>query len=1438
MTDLPLSVLAEPLLSVAQAVWPYLRRVRKERQAGRMPFTESGNLMDKCLYETLSRLCRGSVDESWWRTVLGCIEHRYVAPDFLRSPALQDWLARDAVRTDAKALARARIMGADSDSEDVKERLRATYSECTGEDTRLADGPIEVVIAVFAAGYFAEMSSGEKAIAAMVQAHSQQVEARFDAIESLLGQAGGPDPQASEIYNEHVRNNLTRILKRRSLDPDAAREEIRALAQRVVDGNLSHADSVVQADVLYWAARIHAIFPETRDVTIEYRRQLLQLRPKRDIRIIDVLLRESAGDIDGALRALRDIDDPDGHTVLFLFLRRTRGHKAAVLWFDEQAFQLDAKAFTGLGWSQIAVALAQEGRWDEAVDCLTAARDQADEWPELSVIAGMVCAAMLLPVDLRWNALTTGFSPPERETLEDAIADRYRSIASERLARAEEQLVAIGADIRLQAVRYVRLWLRLTDPMPSVAAEAKREVEDGMQEMKRAVDLLPFALAFGIAFDGKRIGQHLAQREALSGLTNQELIAEFLLAEATLAPRELADYLEREDERLGKVITKAILIGKRIEGLVRDGELARARNLLEQRRADLDERLYDRFRMIIDAHAGEDIREQLEKFYRKTNSIEDLRNLVSHLGQVEDWSGLRPLLEELFGREPTVANAKRVVACMQRSQQVDDDQVLSFLNANDTLVERDSGLRSMKAWLLFQTGNWKQAKDINDELLLARTDDADLVLDMNLALQSGDWEHFSAIVDREWDRRTGHSPDTLMRLAMLAAETDKTSPKRAMDLAALAASKAPGDPKILISAYEIAVQLGQDDGADPGWLARAAELSGDSGPVMKIDLRTIIEKMMPASRERERRTNESLLRGEIPLSIAADILNVPLARVLLDLPKRNADQQDGRRIVIIPIFFGGRQPVELSAEWTVGFDITTVMVLEHLGLLEIALGAFRNVVLAPDTMMLLLNEHRRVRFHQPSRVRKAEDIRALINEGRLHDEVSLPEPPLWLSDEVGRDLAQLLEAARVNGGTVVHPGPIHRTSSFMEQEADLRDYADFIVTTKTFAGLMLAKRHIDTYAFERASSYLAVHDRGRDNDIDGAILQCPLYFDDLGINYIQEAGLLRHVCGCGLDLRAHPSVKKDLGALADATGEGERLAKTINKIRETLCGALKSGKAGFLPRDTKTDAATSETDLHRVAPTMSQFLGNNRPCDAVCIDDRFLNRHRTITDRSGRSVAIICVLDILRHLVSQGLIDATKKHEILHAMRKGGFAFAPVEPEELEARLNGARDEQGSFVESFELRTIRQVLARIRSLDMLQQPDETSFLDLLRLGCVIVIRRLWENETLPVDQTINMSDWLWQNVSPSPMDWGRTAQNRAAVMPPSDAFGLHIALLLKPMLLVKGERHKAFRDWVESEVIEPLLPANANLVDGAATRIKAETIEWSEKYGADENSTG
>lgn len=1431
-----LSLLAKPLISVAQAVWRPVRRAYRERQAGQMPFGSGNDLLEQGLDETLDRLRGGTVDATWWQNLLNCIRHQFVAPDFLRKPALQEWLAEEEVQRDVKALARARVMGVDTDDPEAWMLLRRAYALRTEEHERLADGPIAVVLAILAAGYLASIDLSLQPIAGMIQASARESRDQFERMEEQLSALHrgvedlGPNAYVVQLLSERAKHELSQLLKQRSLSPHRVRRELIALAQRVTEGDFRHVKRSVRAEVQYWAARVHATHAETLSVARSHLEQLEQTDPGADTRIINALILETEGNIDGALQILRDVDTLDGRATFFRTLFSRRGEEAALSWFDEQRERDLASFLTGVGWSNLALCLAKMGRWEEAADRLAAAHAHLEEWPDLAFLEGVLNAAMLLPVEWRRYALEMQVFHPGMRPLEGAEADQRRVRAKVCFEKAGTLLIDIGQDARAHAAKDWLLWLRLTDPSPAVVCEARQEVEEGMKEGKKAVDLILFARAFGIDFDDGPLRRYLSQRVQMGGLVGQELMADLLLAELRMPPRDLAEYLEREEHRFTQVAPKSTLAGMRIEALVQDRQLVKARDVLEAHRDTFIEYDYERLRALIDTHEGSDPRAQLEALYHQTGDLLDLKNLINHLRNTRDWVALQPLLPELFRRERTLDNALQLIEGLRRQPQPDYAAILAFLEAHQDLVERNLDLASEQAWDLSHVGRLRDAAAANRRLLEARDHPSDLWLETNLALQLGDWEQFPVIINRVWSRREALDPSLLMRLASLAAEVD-TTPDRALELATRAAGKAANDPEILLSAYTLGVQLGREDEAGAEWLARAIALSSDEGPIWRVNVRTVAEEMLPKRREQARRIEQEVLRGKIPLHAAAHEFHQPLSRLLIDLPRKNADQPDGRRRTVVPIISGARQPVRIEPSWTVGFDVTSLMVLHYLGLLRKTIDALHRVALAPDTMVLLLNERRSVRFHQPSLVKKAEAIHALIERGDLKMALSMPETPAWLVDEVGRELAELLAAARASGGRVVHPYPVGRLRTFGEAEAELGDYAECLLSTSAFTDALYARGLLDSETYARAHQFLHAHDRDPNPEADPTLLDRPLYLDDLGVSYLQEAGVLRAACRRVPTLFVHPSTKGDQSALIEAHREGVGLAEALDELRRVLRDALESGQATFLPRHQMPGEETPMGWLHEVAPALAQLLRDASACDAVCVDDRFFNRHLIFTDEAGHSVPMVCVLDLLQHLEEQHVISAEERQRALYKLRQAGYALIPVPPDELEGYVRQATvDQDGQLIESAEMRTIRQALMRIRSLDMVELPTEASFLEKIQLGCVIVIRHLWADEALPVERAAVLSDWVWCYIAPSPLDWAR---NLSEPLRPSDmpeAFARHVAWLLQPMR-PNPERYEVFRTWVEEKVLEPLLPANADLVDRVVRIVQANIERLSEEFG-------
>jgi hypothetical protein len=59
---------------------------------------------------------------------------------------------------------------------------------------------------------------------------------------------------------------------------------------------------------------------------------------------------------------------------------------------------------------------------------------------------------------------------------------------------------------------------------------------------------------------------------------------------------------------------------------------------------------------------------------------------------------------------------------------------------------------------------------------------------------------------------------------------------------------------------------------------------------------------------------------------------------------------------------------------------------------------------------------------------------------------------------------------------------------------------------------------------------------------------------------------------------------------------------------------------------------------------------------------------------------------------------------------------------------------------------------------------------------------------------------------------------------------------LQPMH-VSMEKYEVFRNWVEYEVLEPLLPANASLIDSVVQLVRADIERFSKDFSDDASDT-
>ena len=1412
------STAARALAPLVGNVAATFRRLQAERKAGQAPLGIQTDLLTQGLRDTLSRLQGGQVDETWWRSVLNELAHAYVAPIFFRKPAVRNWLDLEDVQDGLIALARAKILCQDDPDElDIRVRLAEDYSDLTGEAARFADRPIDISIASLAAGYIASIPQDQRPFVGILQGGHSEVVKQVGEIGERIDNALSTAPLVKDTLGKVSTQELSLILDLYRVDDKATLDRIIALWNRVERGDLSSAPSHVKNQVFYWAARILVANSATFSDAKRLRHMLPDDYAEWNLSILDALIKASENRGDTAIRLLRDDDDPEARSVLLYLLFRFKGPKEALEWCDGVSPNTDPEHFTETGWRNWAVGLAAHlGRWEAAADGLRTLACSHSQWPLiLALIEGTTNAALLLPTERRHTVL-------EGLPVYPQIAIAFRPDTKARHSRAVECFQFVKEHLPIEAIDSSQKvdewlnWLELMHPDGAESKKARTNLRARIDSGETSVQIVSLAWAFGIELNPEHLHDRLRTREKLGGLDDDDVVVEWFLNQTTMSHREFVAYVDTRQEALDQVLQKELTTAALFESLLADHQIERARKVIDERGSDLDTDLVDRMRAVLDREQRSDPRKDLEEQYEKSKQIIVLQNLIAHLTEVGDRQALVPLVRELFERESTLQNAREVVSTLSASP-ADFPAITTFLEAYPLIVNRSDDLRSALAWSLFHVGRVDESLEVNLELLSRRKHSDDLNLDVNIAIVTGDWERLSTIVDREWPNRADHNSEMVLMLARLASQFSLF--ERALDLARLAVEKAPEDPNVLIAAHGIFVQLGRDQDADPGWLAAAVEHSSEQGPVWTVDLKELVNKWIPQLQERSSDIEHRLLDGELPMALASRVMNIPLARILL------ADSlvglQDGRKRPVIPIISGVRSPVEIEKDWTVGLDVTSIMLLGRLGLLDRFMNAVKHIKIAPDLMGCLLAERGTVRFHQPILVADAKRVRYLIDRGLIKVIDRRFSPSHELSEEVGSDVAALLEASRIEEGITICVKPIHKADTLLEELADTSEYDDLIFSPADLCKVARQAGRINKEECKRATDFLRTQGQEAGDDLSVAILRRPIHLDRVALSYLQSAHVLEPLANSGLDLRIHPNVADETKALIAASETGDHLARTVEGVRESLRRGMETGKVTLLPRDPET--AGENIKILDSVNSLKGLLWSVAEYDALCADDRFVNG-RPVAGPTGSTVPVVCVLDVLRHLRSERLVSTGEYWVAIHKLRDAGFGFIPVEADELLYHLLAAEFEDSRVLESAELRCIRQSINKIDALRLLKGDEALALSKSLLMGSIQAIRSLWVDTSLNVNVAAALSTWIWRHL---PITTHLVTNDETSALSEEaleDFVSSGLCFLMMVPIMESTERRVAYRNWLERCVVSPLMPASSKSIDDAVTMV-LETIK-------------
>ena len=1193
--------------------------------------------------------------------------------------------------------------------------------------------------------------------------------------------------------DEQINVELDRIRRGRFLPSFPTKEDALVLATRVDAAEFSGGSSQVRARALAWCARLLSQ-GDTSSAARAFLHKSKSLEHSEETALAEAFFLATS-DKNAALAMLAQIATPASRSAALRIVTNQDSATGAIAWLDEAGIGLDDLDPEGK-LAHLMNELSVED-WQRAT--ITADQITEDDFKAAPVLYQAVAMAELAkaaPVELRTSLLSQIPFEAHRFPLasdEEALAARRR--AAELFGRGSEFAQTVGAvEAAYRASDYV-LWLRLRDPRDH--ADGMDELRASMRDPAHSLRRLNLALQFGVKLDLDAIERQIEQRIALSGKgTADEAFARFSLAFTQENPRAAAEYIARHRAQLYEFLNKASIQPIEIELLARAGLIEQANEQLVQAVADgLGDREQQSLRQIIAEAQGVDPAAARKKLYEQTDELRDLVNLVRFLEERRSWIELLPYAKTLFARTRSLEDASLVAITLNAS--ADYGGLYDFLSAHQDLLTQSPRMKALWAWSLYREGRFVEATAVLTELSATRDDPNDRALRVNIAIASGDWEDLVGYSSSEWNNRDQRTPAELLSAGQLAQAVNGP---HARDLVTSAAERAADDPAILAAAYFYATGAGWEQIPAVGeWLNRAAKLSSVSGPLKSVSMKELLDQK-PEWEKRESSVWEQLNMGEMPMFGAAHMLHRSLVDFTLLQSLANLNEPDPRRRGVVYAYSGARPGFSVPKVERIALDLVTIITLGRLELLDTVLSSYRDIVIPNSTLGWLFKERKSAQFHQPSRIKDAHLLKRLVAAKSVEILTPHTAPDHPLSLQVGGGLAGLLLAAqsRTFSGDgvpryVIRSAPVHRLGSLMEEEADLSAYAHLLCSCQSVVAKVRAKGLLTATEEEHAHSYLKLHESSWPSEpliADGA----ELYLDDLSVTYLRTVGVLDKLQPSGLKVYITENEDAEANRLIAYEALADRQLEVIESIRRSLARGLKSGRV----RATRS-REVEEGEMLSMHPTFAVLsIGEN--VDAFVVDDRFVNRHQHMT-QDGRQTPILTTLDLLDDLASRAAITLSTLFECRTSLRRAGYQLVPIREDELFFHLDRARLHEGAFVETAELRAIRESLLRLRMKKMLQIPGEVPWVQKSMSAVARCIRRIWQSKA-ERNEAAAYAQWLLglldvRGFAASAL----TGNERAFAL---YAYAGQILQLMTPLNEVSAATEDAYYDWIDTAILEEI----------------------------------
>jgi len=1138
------------------------------------------------------------------------------------------------------------------------------------------------------------------------------------------------------LFDIEINKKLSQIRHQRFFGTFDAKAESSNLLDSVLEGSLKSGSAIVKAKAIAWCVRLHSLSETDIDIkSCLARAEKLHKCDEVEVAYFFIASqkntsfeKEISTFISSPSRLKRD--------AALIVYSNLYGPSQCLEWVEKSRFSFGYFGLDGL-INLFNLALNQQ-EWlltKELTEFINTS--EIEDSPALySRVAMSYLSQAVLDPNLKGviiQSIPMGNFP---------LADDYESLLNRRNAviyynKAANSAKQFELKEASECFEDFSLWLRVQDTQYQ---------DDALQEISVSMGgeahLMLRRLPLAIKFLNQKVNLEVIEEE-INSLTAKTFGKSFTAGVARYtylinltrhsSPSDILDYLNKHREQLLLVAPEVDLLGFEIECLINNSQVSQAEERIKHLRSISDnESLSSRYNNLILETKGENkISLAIEQFI-KTDDISDL-NLLVHLLQSSNESEVFELYtQQIFTRTKTKESAEKVLDSKQRLNKFQDIEM--FFTEYPDFQNKSPMLKYHWAWHLFRKGDIDECLKVIEELELLAQDAHVTSLKTQCLIAKGNWTALSGVVEDVWGLRKSSSIQLLLQTANVASVINT---QRAKDIIEFIAKEENKNPQVLLSAYSLATNMGWENEDNVGiWLNDAIKLSGSDGPIKTMSLEVVADSMIDW-RENEDHILNLFNDMKAPALMVASSLNKPLSNYYISPALSNLANNDLRFNQPIPAFASFRPVLSIESK-ILCFDATTILTLGFLDTLESCINYFDSIYIPHSLLSWLFNEVKETSFHQPSRIRKAKEIRDGITDNEIDVVANQFPDDVDLGLEVGDEIAVLLETANSSSekqAYVVRSLPIPKVGTYIQKSANLGELTSLVIECNQVVKALKLFGFINELEEVFALDFLVKHEKLIVDDI-AIESNAELYLDSLSLSYFQTVGLLDKLLKSNFKVFIHKRAERESSSFIKYEKHYLKVHKALDSIRGSLENGISKNKV-HLNSLNKNTQGTNKEDFS----VLTELFDSGESVDGIVIDDRFLNQHSSFK-LNDKAIPTYTTIDILNTLFKNEILNELQYFSSIIQLRNAHYHLISITQHELVFWLSRALVHDEAIIETFELKSIRQYLLKLKMSNSIQLPRDAQWILDMTKAISLTIKDLWLHDLSELDK-IAKSNWLY-----------------------------------------------------------------------------------------------